>query len=123
MTYRLELLPEAFADVAEAFSWYEARRPGLGTEFEGELDRAPRFVVAMPTACPVVHRSLRRALVRRFPFAVYYTTGTDVVLVRSFTPVGIPGRGAVVRKASLESRPFDDISSAVAPGTTLAPGP
>ena len=28
---------EAFADVAEAFSWYQSQRPGLGEEFEAEL--------------------------------------------------------------------------------------
>jgi len=33
VTYRLEFRPEASADVAEAFSWYEAQRPCLGAEF------------------------------------------------------------------------------------------
>ena len=37
MKYRLELRPEASADVAEAFSWYEQQRAGLGGELEAEL--------------------------------------------------------------------------------------
>ena len=82
MTYRLELRPEAFADIAEAFSWYESRRSGLGAEFEDELDRTFRLILAMPAAGRVVHRTLRRALVRRFPFAVYYVLSADLIEVR-----------------------------------------
>jgi toxin ParE1/3/4 len=82
VTYRLELRPEAFADIAEAFSWYESRRAGLGAEFDEELDRTFRLIVAMPAAGLVVHRTLRRALVRRFPFAVYYVLGADLIEVR-----------------------------------------
>ena len=83
MTYRLEFRPEASADVAEAFSWYEAQRPGLGTEFEAELDGTLGLIKAMPAAGRVVYRTLRRALVRRFPFAIYYVLGGDLIEVRA----------------------------------------
>ena len=82
MKYRLELRPEASADVAEAFSWYEAERPGLGLEFEAELDRTLSFIRDMPAAGRLVHRTLRRALVRRFPFAIYYVLRADLIEVR-----------------------------------------
>ena len=82
MTYRLEFRPEASADVAEAFSWYEAQRPGLGREFEAELDRALQLITRMPAAGRVVYRTLRRALVRRFPFAIYYVLGAEVIEIR-----------------------------------------
>jgi plasmid stabilization system protein ParE len=82
VTYRLELRPEAFADIAEAFSWYEGQRAGLGAEFERELDRTFGLIVTMPAAGRVVHRTLRRALVRRFPFAVYYVLSGDLIEVR-----------------------------------------
>jgi hypothetical protein len=36
----------------------------------------------MPAAGPIVYRTLRRALVHRFPFAVYYTLTTDLIEVR-----------------------------------------
>jgi len=32
MTYRLELQPEAEADLEEAYLWYETQRSGLGRE-------------------------------------------------------------------------------------------
>lgn len=83
MGHRLEFRPEAFADVAEAFSWYEARRAGLGEEFEAELNRTLHLIESMPAAGRVVYRTLRRALMRRFPFAVYYAFGPDLIEVRA----------------------------------------
>jgi plasmid stabilization system protein ParE len=82
VTYRLEFGPEAFTDVAEAFSWYEHQHPGLGPEFETELDRTLSLIVAMPAAGRLVYRTLRRALLRRFPFAIYYILGPDLIEVR-----------------------------------------
>ena len=82
MTYRVEFRPEASADVAEAFSWYEAQRPGLGSEFEAELDHTVAFVTTMGAAGRVVYRTLRRASVRRFPFTVYYVLG-DLIEIRA----------------------------------------
>lgn len=72
MSRRLSFRPEAFADVAEAFSWYQDRRHGLGAKFEAELEATLAILVQAPKACPVVHRQLRRALLKRFPYAVYY---------------------------------------------------
>jgi plasmid stabilization system protein ParE len=83
MTYRLEFRPEASADIAEAFSWYEAQRPRLGAEFEEETDRTLGYVQDMPMAGRLVHRTLRRALVRRFPFAIYYVVTADLIEVRA----------------------------------------
>jgi len=81
--YRLEFTPEASADIAEAFSWYEARRNGLGGEFEGELDRTLGYITGMPLAGWPVHRTLRRALMRRFPFTVYYSVAADLIEIRA----------------------------------------
>ena len=83
MKYRLELTPEASADVAEAFSWYEQQRAGLGGELEAELTRTFAYVTDMPLASRLVHRTLRRALVHRFPFSVYYSVTADLIEVRA----------------------------------------
>jgi toxin ParE1/3/4 len=80
--YRLEFRPEASADIAEAFSWYEHQRAGLGAEFENELNRTFGYVRDMPLAGRVVHRTFRRALLRRFPFTVYFTVTADLIEIR-----------------------------------------
>lgn len=50
MTVRRVLLPEAAEELLEAAEWYEARRPGLGAEFVGEVDRAMDAIVSSPLA-------------------------------------------------------------------------
>jgi len=80
---RVEFTPEASEDVAEAFSWYERQQPGLGREFETHLDSAIAMIRAMPAAGSPVHRGLRRCLLARFPFAVYYAAEDDVLVMRA----------------------------------------
>ena len=72
MAFRIEFRSDASADVAEAFAWYEARQSGLGGQFETDLDRTLHQISTMPEAGRLVHRNLRRGLLHRFPFAVYY---------------------------------------------------
>lgn len=72
MSWHVRFTPLADSDVAETFAWYEAARPQLGEEFLGDLRRALDLVVAHPKSCPEVHRGLRRALLHRFPYSLYY---------------------------------------------------
>ena len=63
---------EAEGDVAEARSWYERQRQGLGRMFQAALRRTEALLKERPTAFPVVHAEHRRAILHRFPYAVYY---------------------------------------------------
>ncbi|MGH7709885.1 MAG: type II toxin-antitoxin system RelE/ParE family toxin [Gemmatimonadaceae bacterium] len=64
--------PLAEADVAEAADWYELQAPGLGPQFVAEVDAVFTHIAAYPASFPAVYREIRRALLRRFPYAVYY---------------------------------------------------
>ncbi len=83
MTFRLEFRPEAFADITEAFSYYETQRSGLGADFEAELHQTVQLLAEMARAGPVVYRRLRRVLMQRFPFAIYYRVSGEIVEVRA----------------------------------------
>jgi plasmid stabilization system protein ParE len=75
----------AAADIENGYSWYERERIGLGDEFLEEVSVTVDAVLAHPNAFPIVHRDTRRALVRRFPFALYYRiVGDTVVFVACF---------------------------------------
>ena|SRR5947209_2517269 len=75
--------PDVEDDTARAYSWYEDRRPGLGEELLGCVEACFETIRRTPEVHRVVYKSYRRALVRRFPFAVYYeyTTDTNTVTV------------------------------------------
>ena len=82
MRRKAEFRPEAFADVAEAFSYYQEQQYDLGGEFETELDQALEVLSEMAEMGPVVYRDLHRVLLQRFPFAVYYLITASAIEVR-----------------------------------------
>jgi plasmid stabilization system protein ParE len=72
MTETPILLPEAKADVADAYLWYEEQSLGLGMEFLRCVETAILAIQRNPLMYPAVHDSYRRSLVRRFPFAIFF---------------------------------------------------
>jgi len=64
--------PEAESDLREAYRWYEGQRPGLGDDFLLCVDAALSAIQANPLAFPAIHQEVRRVLVRRFPYGVFY---------------------------------------------------
>jgi plasmid stabilization system protein ParE len=65
----------------EARDWYEAQLPGLGGQFIVEVDAAFRRAAAAPHRFPKLHGELRRALVRRFPYAIYFLSDAKQIVI------------------------------------------
>ena len=81
MQPRFLLAPEAKADLADAFAWYKAQRTELGSEFLAQVALILESIEHAPERYPIVRGTTRRALVRRFPYAVFYISESDVVAV------------------------------------------
>ena len=64
--------PAAEADIETALAWYEQRELGLGGRFIDDLRRAVRRVQERPRQFPEVRPGARRALLQRFPYALYF---------------------------------------------------
>jgi plasmid stabilization system protein ParE len=73
--------PQAEDEVIEAREWYEARRAGLGREFGQEVDSLIARIVGNPVAFPRVHNETRRAVLSRFPYAIYFRVSPHAVVV------------------------------------------
>jgi plasmid stabilization system protein ParE len=73
--------PAAAADVDDARRWYETRRPGLGDELLVDLADGMSAISAEPGSFQIVHRGTRRALLRRFPYGIFYQQIGDTVVV------------------------------------------
>ena len=69
---RVTLRPEAEADIEDAARWYEERRKGLGDEFLDEILRTLGALGENPDLYVRVHGQVRRAVIHRFPFGVFY---------------------------------------------------
>ncbi len=73
--------PAAEAEITEAFRWYESRSEGLGSEFMRALDAALSAVQRNPGSYAAVHGPVRRAMLRRFPYGVFYLLDGEVIVV------------------------------------------
>lgn len=81
MSRRLIVRPEAESDIAAAAQWYEEQRPGLSLAFRSALDRAFTAVSENPDRYAHIYRDVRRALVRRFPYGVFYVDQGERIVV------------------------------------------
>jgi plasmid stabilization system protein ParE len=79
--YRLVAQPQVDPDIAAAFDWYEKEQAGLGPEFLDELRAAYDRVVDGPLKYLALRSGIRRALVCRFPYAVYFAVEGEVIVV------------------------------------------
>ncbi len=81
MNRTLAVRSEAATDIEEAYIWYERRRRGLGADFLLCLEEVFGRLLRDPGLYPVVYRDVRRALVRRFPYGVFYLVEESRVVV------------------------------------------
>jgi toxin ParE1/3/4 len=78
---RLVVRSVAESDIAEAALWYEARAAGLGADFLRAVDVVLAEAARSSERFPVIHRRCRRALLRRFPYAVYFVADQSTVTI------------------------------------------
>jgi plasmid stabilization system protein ParE len=77
----IRFTPEADAELTEAREWYAHQRKDLDLEFMQCIDNVLSRIARNPQVFPLVHRDLRRAVVSRFPFAVFFELTSDEIQV------------------------------------------
>jgi plasmid stabilization system protein ParE len=73
--------PGAQADIREAALWYESRRPGLGSDFTLRFDTLLERIAQNPLQFPEIGTGVRRALLQRFPYAIYFVVAASPVVI------------------------------------------
>jgi len=81
MARRLIVQPQSELDIAAAAVWYEDQQSGLGARFLDELSLVFQRIEQSPLEFPLLDSAVRRALLRRFPFGVYFLTDHSEVKV------------------------------------------
>ena len=68
-------------EIQEAANWYDDRVAGLGAGVVEEVDTCFESIRSAPRRYPIVHREIRRALLKRFPYAVYFVLRAESVII------------------------------------------
>jgi plasmid stabilization system protein ParE len=81
MKRRTFVRPEAQADIREAATWYEGREVGLGIGFIGEIRASLQHIADNPLRFPTVDEDVRRALLHRFPYSIYFVNEPEAAAI------------------------------------------
>lgn len=72
---------EAFREYHEAAMWYQDKEQGLGDAFADEVEAAIERIVRSPETWPIARGDLRRVLVHRFPYEVFYRIEASRIVI------------------------------------------
>jgi len=75
---------EAEADILEAYDYYKSCEENLGAEFIFCIEESFAQIRSNPNQYRKVYENVHRALVRRFPYGIYY-----VVLDGNISVIGV----------------------------------
>ncbi len=83
MNQKLVLRSAAKAEYNRAGDWYEAQRSGLALVFTTAVQKVFDRIVLQPKTHNAVYRDIRKAVVKGFPFCVFYRERADTIVVIS----------------------------------------
>lgn len=81
MNYQVVFSPDAKVDVRSARRWYRRIDPALAFQFWLESRTAGQRIAQFPYRFPLVNGVLRQALLKRFPYAMYYRLYSKLVVI------------------------------------------
>jgi plasmid stabilization system protein ParE len=75
--------PEAIKETDDAFGWHEEKEPGLGFRFLHDLETAYAAIARWPETYQPIPGGFRRALMGKYPYAVFFEFDQNLVVVHS----------------------------------------
>jgi plasmid stabilization system protein ParE len=78
---RVRLTPAAESDLRDIHTWYQTQAGDLASQFKRVLGDCLERIGKNPAAYPKLHGEIRRALLRQFPYCVFYMIGESEVAV------------------------------------------
>ena len=81
MAFRLKFSSRALREIGEAREWYELQSLGLGEEFVAAMELQLKRLEQAPLLYAEVIPNVRRALLPRFPYGLFYTVRGNLIQV------------------------------------------
>lgn len=80
---KIRILDATVQDLIDGYRFYEMQEAGLGRYFLDSLFADIDSLLLYAGIHPVFFGAYHRLLAKRFPFAIYYTTDRELVLVHA----------------------------------------
>ncbi len=98
MNYKAVILSEAELDIEEAFIWYELNQIRLGKKFYLSINKSIHFISAGPFGCAVIYKGLRRFIINKFPYGIYYNVDPEKKEVQIIGVIHFKRNSKIIRK-------------------------
>ncbi len=72
MSATLHIFKAALDDLQDALDWYDSQSTGLEQRFSKDINDRLSFISNHPEASPVRAEGFRGALLKKFPYTIYY---------------------------------------------------
>lgn len=79
--YELLIIDDTETDIKDAVEWYRGVGTGLDDEFIRAVDASLHAICRNPSLYPEVYKNVRRGLLRKFPYGIYYFVFEETVVV------------------------------------------
>ena len=79
--YSVVFIQAAREELIDAQDWYEGEAVGLGRRFRQAIDSLIERMIDNPRQFPIVLKNVRRALLRRFPYSLFFVAEDEVLTV------------------------------------------
>ena len=77
--YRIVITEIAEIYILIGKNWYNSQQNILGDEFITEVENKIKVIQSNPYLFSIIKKNIRKALLKRFPFGIYYFVIDDVI--------------------------------------------
>jgi plasmid stabilization system protein ParE len=81
MTLKISQL--AFLEIEDAKEFYNLQNPTLGDTFKNDIKRSIKSIEKFPNLYPNITSNMRRCVLHRFPYSIFYAITDSTILVLS----------------------------------------
>lgn len=81
MTLKISKL--AFLEIEDAKEYYNLQKSTLGDTFKSDVKKSIENIKQFPTLYPNITNNIKRCLLHRFPYSIFYAISDNTILVLS----------------------------------------
>lgn len=83
MRYRVKYTDRSSRNILGAIKWYEGKQNGLGGEYLNCIEKSLERIQKCPELYKIITPPIRRCVVRRFPFSIYFSIEDKIIVIHS----------------------------------------
>ena len=80
---KLEILELASLEIDDGHEYYNLQQEKLGDSFKNDVQLDIDNIAVSPKLYPLIKTDIRRCVLHRFPYTIFYTIEDDTILILS----------------------------------------